>query len=320
MYRNKMLHFNRGSSTHSSRFRHVIFHISLCFSGTDRTAAFIFSGSGVDNRFPDVSFAAFPPDALMAARRDHFRRQAAVERIIPLCSQLWKERCKIIEASQNTPACAIRTSGVFHGSGCDDRLPFMAEHTSPPDLFVAVGRHLIRFQTAITLSIPFRSEIWKERKQIIFAGNGSFAAANRASAAAYPAQNACAPRMTVFAAPPHILLTACQHIGWLQGSIFSSIPLCGKCWIHRGKIVITNPQDTLGAVRAFSAVRTDAHLALPCVSVFAAPPHLLMAAAVNLVRCQRCVFCPVPLLEKIHLVLMLAEVLQGEFTFHGITP
>ena len=185
--RNEMLYFCLDSSIHGSRLRHIIFHISLCFSGTNRTAAFIFSGSGVDDRFPDMSFAAFPPDALMAARRDHCRRQAAVERIIPLCSQLWKERSQIVEASQNAPACAIRTSGVFNGPCCDDRLPFMAEHTSPPDLFVAVRRHLIRFQTAVTLSIPFRSEIRKERKQVVFAGNGRFAATNRASAAAYPA-------------------------------------------------------------------------------------------------------------------------------------
>ena len=118
-------------------FRQIVFNIASCFSGADWTAAFIFSGSGVDDRFPDMSFAAFPPDALMAARRDHFWRQAAVERIIPLC---------------------------------------------------------------------------------------------------------------------------------------------GKRRIHRGKIVIANPQDTFGAVRAFCTARTDANLTLPCVSVFALPSHLLMAA------------------------------------------
>ena len=95
-------------------FRQIVFNIASCFSGADWTAAFIFSGSGVDDRFPDVSFAAFPPDALMAARRDHVRRKAT-----------------------------------------------------------------------IVLSIPFRSEIRKESKQVIFTGNGSLTAANRASAAAH---------------------------------------------------------------------------------------------------------------------------------------
>ena len=168
-------------------FRQIVFNIASCFSGADWTAAFIFSGSGVDDRFPDMSFAAFPPDALMAARRDHFRRQVAVERIIPLCSQLWKERRQIIEASKNAPACAIRTSGVFNGSGCHNRLPLMTESTSPPNLFVAVGCYMIRRQAAVVLSIPFRSKIRKESKQVIFTGNGSLTAANRASAAAYPA-------------------------------------------------------------------------------------------------------------------------------------
>lgn len=45
-------------------FRQIVFTIVPCFSSTNRTAAFIFSGFGVDDRFPDVSFAAFPPDAL----------------------------------------------------------------------------------------------------------------------------------------------------------------------------------------------------------------------------------------------------------------
>ena len=79
----------------------------------------------------------------------------------------------------------------------------------------------------------------------------------------------------------HIAIThtaACQHIGRPQGSVFSRIPLCGKRRIHRGKIVIANPQDTFGAVRAFCTARTDANLTLPCVSIFASPSHLLMAA------------------------------------------
>ena len=61
------------SSAFKNHFPADRINIAPCFSSTNRTAAFIFSGSGVDDRFPDVSFAAFPPDALMAARRDHVR-------------------------------------------------------------------------------------------------------------------------------------------------------------------------------------------------------------------------------------------------------
>ena len=46
---------------------------------------------------------------------------------------------------------------------------------------------MIRRKAAVALSMPFRSEIWEKGKQVIFAGNGSLAAANRASAAAHPA-------------------------------------------------------------------------------------------------------------------------------------
>ena len=107
------------------------FGTSFCSPGADGASAFAFSGSGINDRLPDVSRTAFPPDALMAAYREHFRHQIAVARRIPLGGKLWVARCQVIKTGQNAPARAIGTASVFYGSGCNDRLPRMSAGTPP---------------------------------------------------------------------------------------------------------------------------------------------------------------------------------------------
>ena len=51
-------------------------------SGADGAAALLRAGARIDDRFPHVSHGALPPDLFVAAGRDHFRRQRAVE-ILP---------------------------------------------------------------------------------------------------------------------------------------------------------------------------------------------------------------------------------------------
>ena len=169
------------------------FGTSFCSPGADGASAFAFSGSGINDRLPDVSRTAFPPDALMAAYREHFRHQIAVARRIPLGGKLWVARCQVIKTGQNAPARAIGTAGVFYGSGCNDRLPRMSAGTPPPGLSITVGRHTIRGQIAVAFCIPFCGNVREERQQVVIAGNSNFAVANRAAAAPRPVLDARPP-------------------------------------------------------------------------------------------------------------------------------
>ena len=151
------------------------FGTSFCSPGADGT--FASSGSGINDRLPDVSRTAFPPDA----------------RRIPLGGKLWVARCQVIKTGQNAPARAIGTAGVFYGSGCNDRLPRMSAGTPPPGLSVTIGRHTIRGQIAVAFCIPFCGNFREERQQVVIAGNSNFAVANRAAAAPRPVLDARPP-------------------------------------------------------------------------------------------------------------------------------
>lgn len=95
----------------------LIFELSCCFSGAYGTSTFLLSGSGVDGRFPNMPFSAFPPYPLVTSRRYHFWSQTAVQRAIPLRGDFRMKRSKIIETGQNAPARTIWAGGAFHGSG-----------------------------------------------------------------------------------------------------------------------------------------------------------------------------------------------------------
>lgn len=171
----------------------LIFDLSCCFSGAYGTSTFLLSGSGVDGRFPNMPFSAFPPHPFMASRRHHFWGQTAVQRSIPLGSDLRIERSKIIKTSQNAPSCAVWAAGVLYSSCCNDGLPFMTKCASPPYLSVAEGSDLIRSQTSVALRVPLRGKARKEHRQIILAGHHSLPSANRASRASASAEYASSP-------------------------------------------------------------------------------------------------------------------------------
>ena len=131
----------------------LIFDLSCCFSGAYGTSTFLLSGSGVDGRFPNMPFSAFPPYPLVTSRRYHFWGQTAVQRAIPLRGDFRMKRSKIIKTSQNAPSCAVWAAGVLYSSCCNDGLPFMTKCASPPYLSVAEGSNLIRSQTSVALRI-----------------------------------------------------------------------------------------------------------------------------------------------------------------------
>ena len=165
----------------------------LCFAGTHRASAFLLARSGIDGCFPDVSLAASPPHPLTASRRHHLRRQAAVQRIVPLDGDLRIDRCKIVEAGQNAPSCAVGAAGVFRDPRSDDSLPFVIKGTPPPNLPVAERSDLVWCQAAVSLRVPLRGKARKERRQIILAGHHGFSRADRALGTSAPAQDAGPP-------------------------------------------------------------------------------------------------------------------------------
>ena len=167
-----------------------ILSVLLCFSGTHRAPAFLLTGSGVDSSFPNMSFAAPPPDPFMTPQCYHFRCQTVIQRIVPLSSDSWEKRCKIIEASQNAPPCAVWATGVFYSSCSNNGLPFMPKCALPPDLSVAEGSDLIRSQTSVAFRVPLCGDVWKKRRQIILTGHHGLPRANRASRASASAEYA----------------------------------------------------------------------------------------------------------------------------------
>ena len=185
-----------------SALRPHILRVLLCFSGTHGASAFLLAGSGIDGCFPNMSFAATPPNPSVTSRRYHFWCQRAIQCIVPLGCNFRVDRCKIVKARQDAPSCAVWAPGVFYSSCSNDGLPFMAKCTSPPDLPAAEGSDLIRSQTSVALRIPLCGDVWKERRQIILAGHHGLPSANRASRASASAQNACPPRMASIAFPP----------------------------------------------------------------------------------------------------------------------
>lgn len=229
----------------------LIFELSCCFSGAYGTSTFLLSGSGVDGRFPNMPFSAFPPYPLVTSRRYHFWSQTAVQRAIPLRGDFRMKRSKIIETGQNAPARTIWAGGAFHSSGCNYCLPFMSKRTSPPDLFVAVRRYVIRSQAAVAFSIPLHSEIRKEGGQVILARHGSFPATNWTPSTSVPAQDTRTLRMSILTFPPDIFSASGQYFGGLQFAVLFHIPLCSQRRIYRGKVVSANPQNTPCAVWAF---------------------------------------------------------------------
>lgn len=187
-------------------------HSFLRFSRTHRAPAFLLARSGVDGRFPDMPLAASPPHPLVASRRHHLRRQTAVQTSVPLGSDFRMERGQIVEASQNSPPCAVWAAGVLHDPCGYDSLPFMSKGAPPPDLPVAERSYLIGRQPAVVFRVPLRSDVWIERRYIVLAGYHCFPRANRASSASAPAQDACPPRMTLITFPLDISLASCQHV------------------------------------------------------------------------------------------------------------
>lgn len=170
------------------------------------------AGSGIDSCFPNMSFAATPPNPSVTSRRYHFRCQTGVPCIVPLSSDSWIKRCKIVEASQNAPSCAVWAARVLYNSCSNDGLPFVPKCASPPNPPVAERSNLIWSQTSVSLRVPLCGDVWKGRRQIILAGHHGLPSANRALRTSASAEYASSPCVSVLAFPPNIFMTSFQYI------------------------------------------------------------------------------------------------------------
>lgn len=256
-------------------------------SGADGTAAFLTAGAGEYGRFPDVPVAAAPPDLFMAAQRYHLWRQLAVQRIVPLGGGLRLKRRQIVEARQNAPSGAVGAAHAAGRPGSNDRLPFMAQGTTPPDLPVAVSRHLIRRQLTVACRVPFLRQRREHGGQIRLSRHSRPSAANGTAIATAAAADAGPPGVPLFTAPPGVPSAARQHMLRRQRPILLRIPLGGQGGIHGGQIVAADPQDAARAVGAPCAACPDTHLGLPGMTGTAMPPDLLMTAPMDIIRRQR---------------------------------
>lgn len=122
--------------------------------GADGAAAFLRTGAGVDNGFPDVTLAALPPDLAVGPGRDHGRRQRAVEGGVPLGRDLRDPGRQVVKPGQDLRSRAVGAAAALTGPACNPGQIVVAPLTAPPDLPVGAGGDLIRRQSPVFAGVP----------------------------------------------------------------------------------------------------------------------------------------------------------------------
>lgn len=95
---------------------------------------------------------ALPPYLFPAARRDHFGRETAVQRRVPLGGDARLDGHQIVESGEHFFVCAVRAAGPVC-AGRNHCLKAVSLLADPPRLAVAGQRDLLRCER----SVPFRS-------------------------------------------------------------------------------------------------------------------------------------------------------------------
>ena len=107
----------------------------------DRAAAMLRRRAAIDHRFPDMAIRTPPPNPFTASSRDHFRRQSAVERRMPLGRNARLLCRQIVEAGQHLPARAIGTARTLNAAGRSGSIG-VAQRAAPPNFFLGIGKYL----------------------------------------------------------------------------------------------------------------------------------------------------------------------------------
>ena len=130
-----------------------LYACGFCFSRADGAAAFLRAGSRVDGSLPDVPQRAFPPDLFPAARRDHFGRETAVQRRVPLGGDTRLDGRQIVESGEHLFVCAVRAAGPVC-AGRNHCLKAVSLLADPPRLAVAGQRDLLRCERSVSFRVP----------------------------------------------------------------------------------------------------------------------------------------------------------------------
>lgn len=168
-------------------------------SGADGAAALLRAGARIDDGFPHVSHGALPPDLFVAAGRDHLRCQRAVERRMPLRSNVGAERFQIVEAFEHLASRAIGTSGLALRARRDRGAVGMPQLAAPPSGTVGTDGDIAGLQAPVFALILLCGDLGLEVGKAFFARDDRLARAHGTSAPPPP----CARRRaTATSAPP----------------------------------------------------------------------------------------------------------------------
>lgn len=141
--------------------------------------------------------------------------------------------------------------------------------------------------------------------QVVEALQYFFSGAVRAAAPANTVDDACSPFMTLFTAPPSLLI---GHEGDVPGQqiIFPGAPLPGQLRPQSGKIIHARDGPPPGGAGAALASRAVVDRGVPLMAMGTHPPHLPVGPDGYMRRAQGSVPGWVPLPEQLLLVILYA--------------
>ena len=242
-----------------------------------------------------MPLTAAPPHTFMASGGHHFRRQIAIQCVMPLSGGIRVERRQIIEAGQHFLSTAIGTGGTVEYPGRYRCLPGMSQLTPPPHFFIAVRRYCRRCQCTVFCHVPLRGKLGIEAAQVVEALLRLMPGADGAATATGTADDTGVPDVSVLAAPPYIASAAGQDLIRAQGAVPLWIPLGGKLRESGLQIVAAHRQPSPGAHRTARALYAAAYLRLPRVPMCALPPYGFMASRAYRFRNKGKILLMIPL-------------------------
>ena len=252
---------------------------SLCRSGAHRAARRIRPRPGVDHAFPNVSLPAAPPDSPVAALGQGLRRNALIQRGVPLPHQARILARKIVEPRPRLLPRAVGTARPLCPTE-HRRLIVVSLFALPPDPLHAPLRDLPGREPTVFPAVPLRRQIRTGGDEIRLTGDGLFPRSERAAAPLDQRRGQRLPRVTSLAPPPEFPVGAGHHIRRRETLVSSFVPELCHFRVAGGKVVLSRQQPLAAAVgTAPPQNRPGTDRTAPPVPPVAAPPDLPVASA-----------------------------------------
>lgn len=115
----------------------------------------------------------FPPDLFCAAHCDHFGRETAVQRRVPLGGDARLDGSQVVEACQHLSVCAVRAAGPVC-AGRNHCLKAVSLLANPPHLAVTGQRDLLRGERSVSFRVPLRGKHRILCRKVVEAGQHQF--------------------------------------------------------------------------------------------------------------------------------------------------